>query len=142
MRLLFALTCVLLTSTLFAQPTDTSKIYTSDSSQTGLFEMVDVKPAIDQKVWRKLIIDSLQHTIENAAINGIKLGVYVVKVQFIVEPDGSILEIKVLNDPGYDLARGSENVMRASPKWNPAEKNGKKVRCYHIQPITFVIQEQ
>jgi periplasmic protein TonB len=142
MRLLFALICVLLTSTLFAQPTDTNRIYTSDSSQIDLFEMVDVKPAIDQKVWRKFIIDSLRHIIEDAASNGIKQGIYVMKVQFIVEPDGSISEIKVLNDPGYDLAKGCENVMRASPKWNPAEKNGQKVRCYHVQPFTFVIQEQ
>lgn len=141
MRLLFCLIFFFTASTLFAQSTDTAKLYTSDSSQIGLFEMVDVKPSIDQKIWRRLLIDSLQHIIENAAINGIKEGVYVVKVQFIVEQDGSISEIKVLNDPGYDLAKGSENVMRASPKWSPAEKNGKKVRCYHTQPITFVIQE-
>jgi protein TonB len=142
MRLLFFLVFILSTSVLFAQSTDTARTYTTDSSQIDSFEMVDVKPAIDQKVWRRLIIDSLQHVIENAAIKGMEQGVYTIKVQFVVEADGSISEIKALNDPGYDLAAGAENIMRASPKWKPAEKNGKPVRCYHKQPFTFVIQEQ
>lgn len=141
MRLLFTLILVLSISVLFGQSADTAKTYTSDSSQSGLLEMVDVKPSIDQKVWRKLLMDSLQRTIEDAAASGIKNGVYIVKVQFIVETDGSVSDIKALNDPGYGLAKKCEEVMKASPKWNPGEKNGKKVRSYHIQPITFVIQE-
>lgn len=142
MRFVFSLILIFSTYLVFAQSSDTVKIYTSDSAQAGLFQMVDVKPAIDQKILRKLMIDSLQTAIEDAAVKGMKEGVYTVQVQFIVEVDGSISNIKALNDPGYDLAMKSENVMRASPKWNPGEKDGKKVRAYYIQPFTFVIQEQ
>jgi periplasmic protein TonB len=142
MRLLFSFISIFSISLLCAQSGEEAKIYKNDSSQAGSFELVDVRPSIDPKIWRKLVVSSLQKPIEYAASKGMKGGSYTVKVQFIVEIDGSITEIKALNDPGYALAKASEDIMRDSPNWNAAEKNGKKVRCYRIQPFTFIIQEQ
>jgi hypothetical protein len=48
MRFLFSLIFVLSASTLSAQSSG-ARMYTSDSSQLSLFEMVDVKPGIEKK---------------------------------------------------------------------------------------------
>jgi len=61
-----------------------------------------------------------------------------VTVSFVVEKDGSLTDIKVLKDIGYGSGREAERVMRKSPKWTPAEQNGRKVRCAFIQ--TFSIE--
>ncbi len=80
--------------------------------------------------------------IEDAASSGMSPGNVTVNVRFLVERDGSITSVQALNDPGYGLAKGAEEVVKRGPKWSPGEQNGKKVRSYHTQPITFQIQEQ
>jgi protein TonB len=83
----------------------------------------------------------LQRYIEDAASQGMNPGQYTVQVRFLVERDGSITDVKALNEPGYGLAKGAEEVVRRGPKWSPGEQNGRKVRSYHTQPITFVVSE-
>ncbi|WP_395045158.1 energy transducer TonB [Flavobacterium sp.] len=56
-------------------------------------------------------------------------------VNFIVEKDGSISEIKVLKDIGFGTANEAIRVLKSCPKWMPAEHNGKKIRCNYLIPI-------
>jgi hypothetical protein len=39
------------------------------------------------------------------------------------------------------LGKCAEEVVRRGPRWSPGEQNGRKVRSYHTQPITFVVSE-
>lgn len=57
-------------------------------------------------------------------------------VSFIVEKDGTISEIKVIDDTQSELAREVIRVIQAMPKWNPGELNGNHVRCSYMIPIT------
>jgi hypothetical protein len=47
-----------------------------------------------------------------------------------------------LNNPRYEIDQKVFAAMQNSPKWKPAEQNGKPVNSYHTQPITFAIQAQ
>ena len=69
-------------------------------------------------------------------------GSYTVKVRFVVEQDGSLSDIKALNDPGYGIAEKITEVLKRSPKWTPARQNGRKVRAYYTQPVTLVLTEE
>jgi protein TonB len=106
------------------------------------FERVEVESSVDAAEWRKHLEKELQPVIEKAARKGLRVGVYIVNVRFVVEKDGSLSDVKALNDPGHGLAKGAVAVVRSGPKWKPGEQNGKKVRSYHTQPITFVIAEE
>ena len=57
-------------------------------------------------------------------------------VQFVVEKDGSLTDIKVLRDIGYGTGAEAIRVLKKCPKWAPGEQNGKKVRCTYQLPIT------
>ncbi len=57
-------------------------------------------------------------------------------VQFTVEKDGSLTDIKV-RDIGYGTKAAAEKLLRKCPRWTPAEQNGKKVRCSYTLPITL-----
>ena len=106
-----------------------------------IFEKVEIEAKVDVGSWRRHLERNLQRYIEDAAAKGMAPGTYTVQVKFLVERDGSITDVRALNDPGYGLGKGAEEVVRKGPKWSPGIQNGKEVRSYHTQPITFVIQE-
>lgn len=49
---------------------------------------------------------------------------------FAIEKDGKLDEIKIINDLHYGLGDELTSVLNQSPRWNPAESNGKKQRIY------------
>ncbi|MVX36343.1 energy transducer TonB, partial [Myroides sp. LoEW2-1] len=61
-------------------------------------------------------------------------------VQFIVEKDGSLTDIKVLRDPGYGAGKEAVRVLNGMPKWKPAQQNGRTVRSQFTLPITIQVQ--
>ncbi|WP_395061452.1 energy transducer TonB [Flavobacterium sp.] len=63
-------------------------------------------------------------------------------VSFVVEKDGTLTDIKVLRDIGYGTGKEAERVLRKSPRWTPAEQNGKKVRCSYQIPIKIETPEE
>lgn len=56
---------------------------------------------------------------------------------FVIEKDGSVADIKVLRDIGFETADETIRVLQACPLWNPAEQGGKKVRFQFILPINL-----
>lgn len=62
-----------------------------------------------------------------------------VVLSFIVEPDGSLSDITVINPLSSGLDREAVRVVRLMPKWNPAEKDGVKVRTRMTLPVTYRI---
>ncbi len=62
-----------------------------------------------------------------------------VYVQFIVEPDGSLSNIKAVHGPGHGSSEEAIRVLSMSPKWNPGMQNGKAVRVAYTVPINFTL---
>ena len=58
-------------------------------------------------------------------------------ITFVIEKDGSINEIKVLQDIGYGTGDEAIRVMKKSLNWIPAQKDGKQVRVLFKFPITI-----
>lgn len=58
-------------------------------------------------------------------------------VQFVVEKDGSLSNIKIMRSIGYGFAEEVVRVLKLSPKWNPAKKNGAPVRTLFTMPVNF-----
>ncbi|ANH79708.1 energy transducer TonB [Niabella ginsenosidivorans] len=74
--------------------------------------------------------------------NGAAPGNYQVLVQFVVDVDGTVSDMKVLKDPGYGMSEEAIRVIQKSGKWKPAIQNGYPVKAYRKQPITFQVVEQ
>lgn len=60
-----------------------------------------------------------------------------VYVNYTIDTDGSIIDIKVLRDIGYGTGEEAIRVLQNCPKWKPAEQNGQKVRCMYSLPIAL-----
>ncbi|HSD13901.1 MAG TPA: energy transducer TonB [Flavobacterium sp.] len=64
-----------------------------------------------------------------------------VLVYFVIEKDGTLSNIKVTRDPGYNLGKEAARVLNSmNTKWTPGYKNGKPVRTAYNLPITVNIQ--
>lgn len=74
---------------------------------------------------------------EEAMINNEQGKVF---IEFIVNIDGSIEEIKVLRGVSEELNNESMRVIGLMPNWIPAEKDGEKVRSKCRVPINFVLE--
>jgi TonB family protein len=61
-------------------------------------------------------------------------------LSFVIEEDGSLSNMKILRDIGYDCGKEAVRVMKLSPKWRPGVQNGKKVRVQYNLPITFSLK--
>lgn len=60
-------------------------------------------------------------------------------LSFIVEKDGSLSDISVVTPLSAGLDREAVRVVKLMPKWNPAERDGAKVRTRITLPITYRI---
>lgn len=62
-------------------------------------------------------------------------------VQFIVDTNGDISEVEALTMKGTKLAEIVTDAIKDGPRWSPATQNGKKVKAYRKQPVTFQISK-
>jgi protein TonB len=62
-------------------------------------------------------------------------------IQFVVERDGSLTDLKVLRDPGSGLGDEALRVLKISPHWTPGIQNGKPVRVQYTVPVNFSLAE-
>ncbi len=72
-----------------------------------------------------------------AAENGIQGRV---TVQFVVQKDGSIGEVKVIRGKDPDLDKEAVRVVKSLPKFIPGKMNGQAVNVWFTLPITFKLQ--
>lgn len=69
------------------------------------------------------------------------MGVVRIIIQFVVEKDGRLTDIKILRDGGYsNVAQEAVRVLSKSPKWKPGILNGRAVRVSYVKPIVIKMQ--
>ena len=58
-------------------------------------------------------------------------------IQFVIEKDGSVTNVKVMRGIGGGCDEEAVRVVKAMPKWKPGKQKGKPVRVSYILPIVF-----
>ena len=120
---------------------DSMNQYSKDT--VGIFEKVDVEASFPGGIpaWRKFLEKNLDANVPIKDLpKKTKNFTQTAVCQFIVCKDGSICDIKVVNDVLPSIKKEVERVIALSGQWEPAEQNGKKVKAYRKQPVTFVVR--
>lgn len=73
--------------------------------------------------------------------NNAPVGTYSVIIQFVVDREGFVSEVKALTNQGFGMEEEALRVIKKASKWEPAIQNGYKVKAYHKQVITFQVLE-
>jgi protein TonB len=103
------------------------------------FSLVEVKPVFNDgdvnsfPLWDNKKLQYPEEARENKVEGRVTL-------QFTVDTDGSVKDVKVLK--GVDPVLDSEavRVISQSPKWTPAMQNGKPVCVHYVIPVIFKLQ--
>jgi len=93
----------------------------------------------EEKSWRTFLEKNLnpEVPIRNRAPEGM----YTVMVQFVVDKDGRISDIKPLTKFGFGMEEEVIRILTKSPKWVPAFQFGRTVKAYRKQPVTFMVSK-
>ena len=103
-----------------------------------IFQIVEEKPAYpggDQKLM-EFIAKGIKYP-QIARETGIQGRVF---VGFVVEPDGSVSNVKVLRGIGGGCDEEAMRVVKSMPKWKPGKQRGKAVRVSYMLPVNFKLQ--
>lgn len=100
------------------------------------------------KAWVKYVSREIERNMDELQEEGRSGSVVAV---FVVDREGSVSEVKILPcdqtgpncaGPSSKLADVALKAIRKGPKWKPAMKNGRAVRAYRKQQITFRLEEE
>lgn len=117
--------------------------YSKDS--IGIFQKVEVEASFPGgfPAWKKFLEKNLD---ANAPLKELprktKYFEQTAICQFIVCKDGTICDIRVVNKVLPSIKKEVERVIKLSGNWVPAEQDGKKVKAYRKQPVTFVVMSE
>lgn len=113
-----------------------------EEDENKIFDKVEIEasfPGGDAK-WRQYLERNANGQV--ATDNGAPEGTYTTVVQFVVDKEGNISDVKALTNHGYGMEEEAMRVIRKGPKWTPAVQNGRQVKAYRKQPITFQVQSE
>lgn len=138
MRLILVLLFSLIAASMLSQTLD---IPDSSLSEERIFEKVDVEATFPggEGAWRKYLEKNLNPNVP--VENGAPIGIYTVIVQFIVDKNGNISDVKTLTNFGYGMEEEVLRIIKKGPSWLPANQSKRPVKAYRKQPITFVIED-
>ncbi|MDR2084562.1 MAG: energy transducer TonB [Bacteroidales bacterium] len=61
-------------------------------------------------------------------------------LQFVIEPDGSVSNVRVVRGIGGGCDEEAIRVIKNMPKWSPGEQRGRKVRVQFSMQVKFTLQ--
>ena len=110
---------------------------TPDTTKAIPFSQLEVKPTFQGgeagTSFTKWVNENLKYpqAAKDAGVQGR------VTLQFIVYPDGSVRDTKVLRGAHPDLDAEALRVVSASPNWTPGYVNGEPVKVTYTFPVIF-----
>ncbi len=114
------------------------EIQEEEEEDNVVFVIVENKPEFpggDQALM-KYIAENIKYPVI-AQENGIQGRVI---CQFVVNKDGSIVDIDVVRSVDPSLDKEAIRVIKSMPKWKPGKQRGKAVRVKFTLPIVFRLQ--
>ena len=103
------------------------------------FAIVEQKPTFkggDQNTFTKWVFSQIEYP-EIAKENGVQGRVV---LEFIVDTDGAVKNVKVLRGVDSSLDKEAVRVVSSSPKWTPGKQRNKPVRVRYTFPIIFQLR--
>jgi protein TonB len=105
-----------------------------------IFDIVETQPEPvgGYSAFYKYVADNMKYPARAARLD-ITGRVF---VQFVVEKDGSITDVKVIKGIFEDCDEEAIRVIENAPNWSPGKQRGNPVRVYQRVPIMFVLKER
>lgn len=142
MRTLLFIVCTGLLALFSEQETLAKKKPTiPESADTTIYEEAIQMPLFQKKPWNTFARWASERVEYPPTLRDQGLGGRVV-VRFVIEKDGSINEVEILESPYLLLSAEVIRVIGLSPKWTPARnEKGEAIRVYVVVPFSFAVTD-
>jgi len=100
-----------------------------------VFDVVEQQPAFPGDL-NGFLASNIKYPVV-AQENGVQGRVV---VQFVVERDGSITDVRVVRSVDPSLDKEAVRLVKSMPKWIPGKQNGQAVRVRFTLPVNFRLQ--
>lgn len=113
------------------------KSTTTTTSAPDIYRVVEIMPEFPGG--ERALIRYLQNNViypteaRRSQIQG------VAQVEFVVQADGSVTNVKITRDPGGGTGEEAKRVVEKMPKWKPGKQNNKAVPVYFSIPVNFTL---
>jgi len=110
----------------------------AEEEEQVIFQVVETMPSFpggDAELF-KFLSSGVKYPVI-AQENGIQGRVI---CQFVVNKDGSIVDIEVVRSVDASLDKEAIRVIKSMPKWSPGKQRGKSVRVKYTLPVNFKLQ--
>ncbi|MDB5201207.1 MAG: hypothetical protein JWQ27_616 [Ferruginibacter sp.] len=116
--------------------------YPTQQSPNIIFTKVEQEPEFPggAGAWREYLKKNLNAT--QPVDEGWAAGTYQIIVRFIVDRDGNVSDVVAENYAASKTAEMCVSLIKKGPRWKPAMQNGRVVKAYKKQPITFVVSAE
>ena len=114
------------------------EIEEEEPEEQTIFEVVEEAPSFPGGM--SALMQFLSKNIKYPTIaqeNGVQGRVI---CQFVVNRDGSIVDVKVIRGVDAYLDKEAVRVIQSMPKWTPGKQRGKAVRVRYTLPVMFRLQ--
>lgn len=117
---------------------DVSSDEEEEAADAEVFQIVETMPKFPggDAALMKFLGDNTKYPII-AQENGIQGRVF---INFVVNTDGSITNVKVARPVDPALDKEAVRVVSSMPSWTPGEQRGKKVRVSYMLPVNFTLR--
>lgn len=110
----------------------------ANESKTSLYEQDPIYSSVEKRPeypgGMQAFYNFVGQNFNMPDINGLNGKVF---IQFVIEKDGSLTDIKIMRDIGHGTGEEAVRVLKLAANWIPGERDGKKVRTLYSLPITI-----
>ncbi len=110
------------------------------STRQLVFEQTETPASVDKNEWL-VFIDKVWTPAIRELSRKLPSGTYEGRYKFVVETNGKISHVALLNKLGYDIEAKIAEIMERSPKWKPAIQNGLPVASYRTENFSFTVHK-
>ena len=114
------------------------EVVEEEVSETEIFQIVEEMPSFPggEGKLMEYVAKNIKYP-QIARETGIQGRVF---IGFVVEPDGSVSNVKLLRGIGGGCDEEAMRVVKSMPKWKPGKQRGKAVRVSYQIPVFFKLQ--
>lgn len=120
---------------------ETKVVEAPKEDENQVFTKVEVEASFPggESKWIQYVTREIERRIDELTEDG-QAGTCV--VQFIVDKEGNVSNVEATTMKGSKLAEIAVNAIKKGPKWIPAIQNGRQVKAFRRQPVTFRLPDE
>ncbi len=132
---LFIIVNLILTNKVYSQRAYGKVIIEIEIASRNVFTKADIMGAVPvtDTTWKNYILQNLNTS--TFVKNGAKKGKYTVIVQYLVDKEGHVSDVKCLSNSGYGMEAEAMRVISKGSAWIPATQRGYEVKPYRTSRV-------